>query len=219
MCFSAEASFTAALLLGTIGYATLKSSFSRSQFYLAAIPCLFAIQQFSEGVLWISLGQTYSSNLLRQISERIFLTFAFLIWPVWIPLSLTNLEKASWRKNILYAILACGITLSLMNLAYALRQPISVHIVNHSLQYTGHVPAQTLLYPLIIILPCFISSYRYAWVYGLLIGTAYVIADYYYATTMVSVWCFFAALVSATIYSIIRLNQQTGDSTEQDKVV
>lgn len=218
MCFSAEASFVAAFLLGSVGYMTLKTSSSRSQIYLAAIPSLFAIQQFAEGILWLNLGSN-TSLLMTHMAQVMFLIFAFLIWPIWIPFSLSAVEKVQWRKNILYANLACGITLSLMNFAYALKQPISVQIINHSLQYRGHVPVQTLLYPTIVILPCFFSSYKYTWVLGLLITAAYIIADYYYTATFVSVWCFFAALVSASVYSIIRLNQPSSDTKKQDRLV
>lgn len=209
MCFSTEASFSAAIILGAMGYATLKSANSKSQLFLAVIPFLFAIQQFSEGVLWYNLENNLAPNTASILAEKTFLSFAFLIWPVWIPLSLVAVEVVPWRRNVLYALLAFGITLSLLNLSYAMKASLSAHIVNHSIQYIGIAPSQTLIYPLIVLLPCFFSSYKYIWIFGLLASVSYLIADYYYQTTFISVWCFFAAIISLLLYKVIKFNRET----------
>ena len=154
MCFSAEASFTSALVLGGIGYTTIKSVSMRYQLFLAAIPLLFAIQQFSEGILWLNLGKQISLSALTLLTaKRTFLIFAFLIWPVWIPLSLFLVEKVAWRRHLILFDLACGVVLSFLNLSIGLQQDPTVQVANHSLQYLGYVPSQYYIYPLIIILP------------------------------------------------------------------
>ena len=53
----------------------------------------------------------------------------------------------------------------------------------------------------------FLSSLRHAWIFGILVAIAYVIAEYFYVATFISVWCFFAAIVSLFIYKILRDNQ------------
>jgi hypothetical protein len=206
MCFSTEASFTTALILGLTGYASLKNISSRSQFFLAAIPLLFAIQQLAEGFVWIQLNQQLEPNAFFVSAHYIFLAFAFLLWPIWIPLSLAMVEKIKWRRSLIYLNLACGIVLSLINLSYALKQHVSVQIVHHSLQYLGDVPSQTLLYPFIVLLPCFLSSMKNMWVFGILVALGYIVADYFYTMSFVSVWCFFAAIVSLAIYKIVKDN-------------
>jgi hypothetical protein len=55
MCFSASASFGASLVLSVIGVATIKNTRHREQLPFASIPFVFAVQQFSEGVLWLTL--------------------------------------------------------------------------------------------------------------------------------------------------------------------
>ncbi|WP_068470454.1 DUF6629 family protein [Candidatus Protochlamydia phocaeensis] len=207
MCFSAEASFTASAVLGAIGGSSLRNCSSKSYFFLAAIPFLFAIQQFSEGILWLQLNKQLSSASLLLDAKRIFLIFAFIIWPIWLPLSFALIEKVEWRRTVLYFDLACGLALSSLNLFYALHQDVSVRIVNHSLQYSGEVPSQTYLYPFIVLLPCFISSVRMVWLFGFFVLLGYLTADYFYTSTFVSVWCFFAALVSLFIYKVIKDNQ------------
>ena len=212
MCFSTEASFTAALVLGATGGMTLKNSSFRSQFFLAAIPLLFAFQQLSEGTIWLHISQNIGSNTLFINAQRTFLIFAFLVWPIWIPLSFAAVEQVPWRRYLLYLNLACGTALVLLNLSFAANQNPSVQVVNHSLQYIGIAPSQNLIYPLIVLLPCFLSSLKSVWIFGIFILFAYMIADYFYETTFVSVWCFFAAIVSLSIYKILKDNQYSLES-------
>ena len=55
MCFSANASFGAGVVLTIIGVAAIKKVQHPSQILFASIPLLFAVQQISEGILWITL--------------------------------------------------------------------------------------------------------------------------------------------------------------------
>jgi len=207
MCFSAEASFTAAAILGGCGVFTLKNVTSRSQFFLAVIPLLFAIQQASEGFLWLHLNyQIGSYNFLMQM-QHIFLTFAFMTWPVWIPLAFLATEGIRWRQVVLGCLMACGIYLCFINISSARVQESSVKIVNHSIQYLGHFPTQEIPYAMATVLPCFISSLRNAWMIGIISLITFLIAEYFYYMTLVSVWCFFAAITSLLIYKILKDNQ------------
>jgi hypothetical protein len=216
MCFSAEASFGASVVLAVMGYTTIKMNRTKAQLFLAAIPLLFAIQQLTEGFVWFFLNNPSTSITFSKIAQNIFLIFAFLVWPIWIPLSLALVEKVDWRRKLIYADLACGVGLSAANLLAALTSPASVKIINYSLQYVGHAPYQTYLYPLIVLLPCFLSSYKNMWVFGSLVAVAFLISQYFYEATFVSVWCFFSALVSMILYKIIKDNSiESTDSKTQ----
>jgi hypothetical protein len=206
MCFSTEASFTAALVLAITGSLTLKNNSLRPQFFLAAIPLLFALQQLSEGFVWLHISKNIGSDALFYNAQRAFLTFAFLVWPIWIPLSLAMVEAVPWRRFVLILILYAGVILSLLNLSYAMKHDISVQVVNHSLHYSVKVPPQAAIYPLIVLLPCFISNLKKLKLFGILIVIGYLIAAYFYKMTFVSVWCFFAAIVSLLVYKILKEN-------------
>ena len=54
MCFSATASFVASGALSALGVATLRATQRKAEIPFATIPLLFGIQQFVEGVLWLS---------------------------------------------------------------------------------------------------------------------------------------------------------------------
>ena len=75
MCFSTSASFAAGITLTVIGVASIKKVKDPSQFLFASIPFLFGVQQFAEGVLWLTIP---NSELLtiKKIFTSIFLFFA-----------------------------------------------------------------------------------------------------------------------------------------------
>ena len=92
MCFSATASFSAGVVLTVIGIATLKKVQHPSQIMFASIPLIFAVQQITEGVLWLALPSTAYPAI--QVSfTYIFLFFAQVVWLLWVPLAILLLEK------------------------------------------------------------------------------------------------------------------------------
>ena len=94
MCFSASASFGAGIVLSVIGIASLKKVQHASQIPFAALPLIFAIQQFSEGILWLVLPNL-EYLILRQVITYVFLFFAQIVWPVWVPFAILLLDIVS----------------------------------------------------------------------------------------------------------------------------
>ena len=76
MCYSAPASFSAAIILAVIGVVVIYRKPKRL-LPLALIPCFFAIQQFAEGFVWIDPEST--------LPKSTYLFFAYAFWPMWIP--------------------------------------------------------------------------------------------------------------------------------------
>ena len=103
MCFSAGASFGASALLLVGGYATLKKVKQPNQMMFAAIPLIFSIQQFTEGFVWLSF-QDPGFYSLQHVFSNIFLFFALIVWPIWVPVSILQLEEEAKRKKILIAL-------------------------------------------------------------------------------------------------------------------
>lgn len=209
MCFSAEASFTAAILLATTGAATLKKAAFKEEIFLAVIPLFFAVQQFSEGLVWLYLTNGEGSRESWIHAGQFYLFFAFGVWPFWIPLALRQIERIPWRRKLLTLFVTGGALLSFFNLFALFQGNISAEIVGHSIQYhVQRLPHQTFLYPLITLTPCFISGLPNAFLYGLIGSISLLIAYYFYTQTVTSVWCFFAALISLFIYTILQRRQK-----------
>lgn len=100
MCFSATASFGSGIVLAAIGVFTLKITRKPSHLAFAFIPVLFAVQQISEGFVWLTLQHAEYAQW-RSVPVHVFMVFAHIIWPFWITLSALLLEKQEVRKKIL----------------------------------------------------------------------------------------------------------------------
>ncbi|MBS1970618.1 MAG: hypothetical protein JSU04_09930 [Bdellovibrionales bacterium] len=202
MCFSAEVSYGSAALLVTTGAVATIGNNKSSQRMIAAIPFLFGLQQAAEGIVWQTMGPDPSESL-RRVGVVIFLTFAYLIWPSWIPWSFYFIETGERRRKILMAIGGLGLVVSALvaSILYGLK--VDVYVSGHSLayvfpDYNRHWPAnlEALLYFTPTVIPFFISSSRTIKQAGLLIFAAMLLAKYINRETEASVWCFFAAVIS-----------------------
>ncbi len=202
MCFSSEASFTAAAVLGCIGVANFSQVRSKPQILLAALPLFFALQQFSEGLLWLSLSG--GDPFYGEVGLYLFLFFALIFWPLWFPLSIFVLEEQPWRKKLIGVFMFTGFALSIVNFITGYLNPVSVKNVGFSLQYSGNVPSQNILYLAITLVPCFISSFPKLWQFGLLLALTAIIAQYFYVEVFLSLWCFASAICSLWLFKIFR---------------
>lgn len=53
------------------------------------------------------------------------------------------------------------------------------------------------------ITPAFVSSVPRMWLFGIAVLLSYIVTAIFYADFIVSVWCFFAAVISALVYYIL----------------
>jgi len=208
MCFSAEISFGAAAVLGAAGVASVKKVNKPGQLMFAAIPLLFAVQQASEGMLWLSLSHAALVKW-QSLFTYLFLFFAQMLWTTWLPLAFLFLEQERRRRGLLVVTLAAGLGVSIL-LGYRLAfYPVQARIdCSHILYDIGSTPflsiLSSLLYVVAIILPPFISGLRHMRLLGVLLAGSLLLSKLAYEDYLLSVWCFFAALLSIFIVYIMR---------------
>jgi hypothetical protein len=211
MCFSAGASFAAGVVLSAVGVATQRKVRKPSQRLFAAIPLLFGFQQFTEGVLWVTLRSS-GYDWLQNAATYIFLIMALVIWPVMIPLSMWFMEEVKKRKKILVSLIVMGGIVSLFYAFCLISYNVTPQIKSFHIQYIHEFP-QTLVdiayafYVASIVVPLFVSSVRWMWLLGILIAVSYLVTGIFFAQYLASVWCFFAALSSVVIYWILSKSQ------------
>jgi len=219
MCFSAGASFASGIVISAIGVATLGKVSKPSQKLFAGIPLLFGFQQFTEGVLWITLKSSGGYEGIQNVATYVFSITALVIWPVLIPLSIWFMEKGKTRKKILTGLIVAGSVTSLFYGFCLIFYDISPQIQGFHIQYIDNFP-----WPLVSIIfifyfastvaPLFVSSVRRAWLFGILITISYIVTRIFYVQYLTSVWCFFAALLSIVIYWILYGSRRNTSSTE-----
>ena len=214
MCFSVAASFGSGVVLAAIGVVTLKITRKPSHLLFAFVPILFAIQQISEGFVWITLQQAQYAKW-QSVPIHIFMVFAHIVWPFWITLSALLLENRAARKKILQALFVVAILLSGSEIYYMAVTPINAEISGHHVQYLFEYPPTYILvtdivYGLVTIVPCFVSSVKRMWLLGFCFTASLLFSALFYQTHLLSVWCFFAAVLSIIIYLIIDNHQKLG---------
>ena len=222
MCFSASASFgvSAVLLAGSV--VAIKKTEKPQQVPFAAIPLIFSAQQFTEGVLWLSLTNE-SWQYLQETFTYVFLFFAESLWPIWVPLSVWLLEKIPKRKKIIFSILLLGVGISGL-LAYNLfTSKVVATVSDFHISYHHDIQHPILKYISVVyftatVLPPLLSSVkRMMWV-GVLILMSYVITKVFFEEFVISVWCFFAACISIVILYIIMSFQSANNVNNKDSI-
>ena len=201
MCFSATASFSAGTVLLGLGALTLKSARRPRELPFAAIPLLFAIQQLSEGVIWLTFQ--YESPLLNTVMTHMYEFFSHVLWPIYVPVAVMLMEPKGWHRHALIAFVAAGVAVGGYLLYILIAFPVISRPTGQHMEYVSpHFYAGVVmtLYLLSTAISPMLSTYRMVKVFGYLALFSFAAVYYFYATWFISVWCFFAALLSAAIY-------------------
>ena len=207
MCFSATASFTASALLVVAGTIAIRTSVRSQQWAFASIPLLFAVQQFLEGFVWLGLSAVTPSHDVPTLA-RAYLVFAQVLWPIWVPLSLWLLEEDVRRRQRLLWCMGAGVlAAAYLGWAVLASSPVA-SIDGHQVHYTIHYPGDlqhpsSVLYFVATVLSTFISSARRMGLLGLALILTYVVAAVGFPGNVISVWCYFAALISGVIIFLL----------------
>jgi hypothetical protein len=200
MCFSATASFTASVALGLVGTAGVIKTTDKKAWPLMAMPLFFALQQFVEGLVWVSI-KSYPAYTLPL--THIFLFFALFFWPTYLPLAALSLETNKARRLIISIFCLGGTVVGIIFYGNFLRHPEAAQIINRCLYYPNLAPYPNLLgylYILATIGSGMASSKAVVKVFSLLVLVFSLITWYFYAMNFISVWCFFAAIISLVLF-------------------
>ncbi len=202
MCFSAEASFVASGTLAVIGGASLKVA-RKEEKLISLMPFAFAIQQAVEGVNWYM----FDHGTFSLLAGYGFLFFAFIFWPVFIPIGLYILDKKK-RHELKYFIVS-NVCLAAFFIFTLIKNPLTIAPNHHSIAYIFDLPfgyflPLVLIYIALILLPFFLSSKKEFRVFGVILFVSAAITGLTFYQTFTSVWCFFAAILSSLAFAYLR---------------
>jgi hypothetical protein len=187
--------------LSTVGFATMNRTRERSALPFAIIPLIFGIQQLIEGGIWLSFRSDVRS--LNSILTYLYALFAFVVWPSFIPFAVASLETVLWRKQSLRLFQATGAIVSLYLLYAHTVSPVVSQVENKSISYNNSHFFNSwiiVLYFVATVGSCLVSSRGGVKLFGIFVFLLALTAYLIYANTFVSVWCFFAAILSITIF-------------------
>lgn len=201
MCFSATASFSAGAFLLGLGTLTLKSVREPRELPLAAIPLLFAIQQLTEGVIWLTFS--YEAPLLNTVLTYFYTFFSHVLWPAYVPFAVLTMEPPGRRRQALLTFVAAGFAVAAYLLYVLVEFPVISRPIGQHVEYLSphfFAAVSMTLYLLSTTVSLLLSSHRTVKFFGLLALLSFGAAYYFYAIWFISVWCFFAALLSVVVY-------------------
>lgn len=205
MCFSAPSSFTAAGIVTIAGIATLRQTKNPRLYGLACVPFVFASHQLLEGNVWLTIDDP--TSFAHRAAVNAFVLLGFGLWPLYAPLFLAVAETNRIKRRVFYAIAL--VELFLFGYVAAQIPHIFVEVKSHSLAYSANwKPIHYAFFGLSILTP-FFSSLPRAWIAGLALLGSFLAAYLIKQAAAASVWCFFAAVLSAGTFWYIRLLERS----------
>lgn len=219
MCFCAEASFAVAAALVPAGVYCTTVAVRRRPAYLplAVAPLVFSLQQFAEGLVWVGLNR--DDVALVNGASLLFLAVAMMFWPFWAPFSAHFLEDRRAVKGCLGVAAIVGLAFGgalYLPLALNVDDWLKIGVVRHSIRYNLFgLPAFVVVshewwdmgYGVLVFSPLFIAAPdRRFTAFCVLLAVSAAVSLIVFRHAFVSVWCFFAAILSAQLcYSFSRL--------------
>jgi hypothetical protein len=227
MCFSASVSYSAAAVLVSTGVYAVQQAKRLHPSYLmwAVVPVFFGLQQAFEGRVWQELDAGNASAAVPFAQGFHF--FSHFLWLWWLPLCSYLVEPVQTsktgkiRKRVIGSCAIFGALAGTLVYSVMLVHPewMSVAVREHSITYDFSIPYRSAirlpvtpaaLYALTILLPLLFSSHRLIRIFGALVALSMVLASAAYGYAYVSVWCFFAAVLSLYLVYMIRHLVATG---------
>jgi hypothetical protein len=211
VCFSATASFVAGGVLLPAGGVALLRAFAVDRRYLllAAFPVIFGIQQIGEGFVWLGLD----AGATPRNMALFYLFFAYLLWLVVTPLAAFVVEDKPRRRRFFFAIAGFGAVFGLSLYGPLLLFPdwLTIGTARGSIVYDTRlihdvaVPKDVLraIYVAVICLPLLASTADGVRGFGILVTLSVAVAFLIATHAFTSVWCYFAAVVSAWVVWMI----------------
>lgn len=213
MCFSATASFAASGVLVPLGVLALIKARQAGGLYVpfAIYPLAFGIQQGFEGLVWIAMAQSDPAMLF--CGSRGFLFFSHFFWPAWAPVSAWLCEPDLRRKRWIGWLSIAGVTYGAMIYLPSVmwRDWNDILIVQQSLVYK--TPAlydypvframTRVVYAAIVLGALFLSTLWPIRLFAILIALSLALTFVFYVHAFISVWCFFAAILSLYLLGVI----------------
>ena len=207
MCFSPQADLVGGAIITVIGIGVLRNVRQRhDHLAFAALPLLFGLHQLTETFVWWGL-QGHVPSSVGTVATWIYLLFAFVLLPTYVPLAIRALEPPCERRQIMTGFAVVGAIVSLLLLAAMIRGPVVAHLADDHVAYSIKLHAGLLIVTAYVAATCasaVFSGYRQIAIFGVINLIAVAILAKITIDGFASLWCGWAALTSIAIAYQIR---------------
>jgi hypothetical protein len=215
VCFSAEADFASAAVIGAVGAATVAKARTPLEIPLAAMPLAFATHQAVEGFVWRELDAGHSPATGTAVT--LYLLFAWAVLPVLAPTAILLVERPGPRRWRLAPFVVMGALAGAYLAGPVVAGDVSARAVHHTIEYGGagkYADVATVLYVAATLVPPLLSGFRAIVWFGVANVFAVAVIATIQTEYLTSVWCLWAAIVSVLIFVQFR-QWRTGDARRE----
>ncbi|HXZ82746.1 MAG TPA: DUF6629 family protein [Acidimicrobiales bacterium] len=202
MCFSPQADLVGGAVISGIGVDALRHVDRRaSHVALASLPVLFGAHQLVEAVVWFSL-QGHLSHGLGRGALWVYLGVAFVVLPIFVPIAVAAIEPSRWRKRLATSLAVVGTVVGAVLLAAMVRGPMTVAMRPYHLAYGVRLSDGWVVAVAYVLATCgaaLLSSDRRVVIFGVANLIAVALIARLTIDGFASVWCAWAAVISAAI--------------------
>ena len=211
MCFSVEADLIAGVVVAGIGIDAVRHIDGRREYWMIApLPILLGVHQIMEAFVWWGLEGKVAS-WIGTLAMWAYLLLALVVLPILIPAMVLRLEPPGRRRWVIGSFLLLGTVVSAVLLATMLAGHPSVALASDHLKYSIGLGAGILwigLYTLAICGSLIASGLRTVMWFGIANLAAIPILAKLCAEGFTSLWCFYAAILSAAIAVELRVTSR-----------
>ena len=202
MCFSAQGDLVGGILLGVIGFDAARHVHQRhDHLALAVLPLMLAAHQVDEAFVWWGL-QGHVSAGLGHVATWIYLVFAFVVLPVYVPAAVFALEPPGRRRSLMAGFIGLGSLVSAVLLLAMLTGPVTARLGDFHVGYSIGLHAGLLVVAAYVVATCgalLLSGYRYLAIFGVVNLIAVAVLARLTIDGFASLWCAWAAITAGVI--------------------
>ena len=202
VCFSPEADLVGGLVVTAIGVDVLRHlKGRRDHLPLATLPVLLGVHQLTETFVWWGLeGQVPFT--VGRVAVWTYLLIAFVVLPVFVPMSVLALEPTRRRRWRMAPFVAMGAVVAAVLLIAMVRGPVTASLRPYHIAYglrLGYGGLVVVLYVVAVCGALLFSGYRDVLLFGLVNLVAIAVIARLTVDGFASVWCGYAALSAGAI--------------------
>jgi hypothetical protein len=221
MCFSPQGDLVGGAVVTAIGIDACLHLRRRPEFVaIAVFPVLLGLHQIDETFVWWGL-QGHVSAGAGRIAMWIYLSFALVVLPVLAPTIVMLAEPTRERRWRMVPFLIIGAGTAVFLATTMATHGATATLGAHHIAYTIGLPDGYLVVGAYIVATCgslFVSASRHIRLFGILNVIAVVVLARLCATGFTSLWCGYAALVSAAIALHLRYGHRAGPKVAETPV-
>jgi hypothetical protein len=202
VCFSPGADVVVGGIVVAVGVDALRHVREPKQVLLASLPLLFGLHQIDEAFVWLGLQGRISESLGR-VGIWIYVLFALAALPALVPVAVLAVERSAGRRRLIGGFAALGIAVGVALGISLFRGSVDAVINGRHIAYNVSALSQgrelTALYVVAACGALLLCSYRDLAALGLMNLIAVPVLMWMTVSGFISLWCFWAAIVSVVI--------------------